>query len=345
MTPALAVAEALNESGQHFRTVFCGPAGGVAEQLVASTGETFVPLEIHPLRGADAARWLRGLADLPMGFVRSFRLLRLLRPDIVVGTGAHTSGPLVALAALHRIPTLIFEANVDVGLANRWLGPLVQGVAVAWPQTLGSFPGREFLCGWPVRRTIRDALPRDPSGSDRFHLLILGGSAGAAALDHTVRDALPHVGSLARTLSVVHQASPGEVASLRDHYRAAGIEARVEPFFADLVEHYQRASLVITRAGAATLAELAAVGLPAILVPLSAAGNHQHANARAWEAAGCARCVLPHELTGQMLASTLLALAQDRPARERMADAVWLWHRPDAAERMAEWCHLALRTT
>jgi UDP-N-acetylglucosamine--N-acetylmuramyl-(pentapeptide) pyrophosphoryl-undecaprenol N-acetylglucosamine transferase len=343
VTPALAVAEALNASGQPVRTVFCGPAGGVAERMVSATGGAFVPLEIHPLRGEGAVRLLRGIARLPEGAHRSFWLLRSLRPDLVVGTGAHTSGPLVALAAVQRIPTLIFEANVDVGLANRWLGPLVHGVAVAWPQTLASFPGRGFVCGWPVGRAIRETLPQDTSASDRFHVLILGGSAGASALDRAVRDALPHVGSLSRSLSVVHQASLGEVAVLREHYRAAGVEARVEPFFPDLVEHYVRASLVITRAGATTLAELAAVGRPAILVPLSAAGNHQQSNAAAWEDAGCARCIQLNELSGEALAASVLALAQDRAALKRMGEAARSWHRPDAAARIAEWCRLAMR--
>lgn len=341
MTPALAVAEALAESGS-VRTMFCGPAGGVAEQMVAASGGAFVPLEIEPLRGGSAMRWVRGLADLPLGVVKSYRLLRVLRPDVVVGTGAHTSGPLLALAALLRIPTLLFEANVDVGLANRWLGPLVQGAAVAWPQTLGAFPGRGFLSGWPVGRAIRDSSPRDSAGTDRLHLLILGGSAGAAELDGAVREALPHLAPLAGALSVVHQASSGEVAILREQYRAAGVEARVEPFFADLREHYQRASLVITRAGGNTLAELAAMGLPAILVPLAAAGDHQRSNAEAWKAAGCARSVLPDELTGRTLAAHILDLAHDRPALARMGDAARSWHRPDAAARMAEWCRLAL---
>ena len=233
---------------------------------------------------------------------------------------------------------------MDVGLANRWLAPLVQGAAVAWPQTLGSFPGREFLTGWPVGRAIREIPPLDTSGSFRFHLLILGGSAGALELDRAVRDALLHIGSLAQTLSVVHQASSGEVAALREHYRAAGVEARVEPFFADLLGHYQRATLVITRAGANTLAELAAAGLPAILVPLSAAGDHQRSNSRAWEEAGCARSVHPHELTGKALAASILALAQDRPALKRMGDAARSRHRPDAARRIAEWCRRAMRT-
>lgn len=344
MSPALAVAEALNESDRPVRMLFCGPAGGVAERMVASAGGEFVPLEIHPLRGGDTKRWLRGLADLPIGAAKSLRLLRSLRPDMVVGTGAHTSGPLVALAALCRIPTLLFEANVDVGLANRWLSPLVQGAAVAWPQTLPAFRRRGFVSGWPVGRAIRERSPRETSGSERFHLLILGGSAGAAELDRAVRDALPHLGSLAQTLSVVHQASVGEVTVLREHYRAAGIEARVEPFFADLPGHYRRATLVITRAGAATIAELAAAGLPAILVPLSAAGDHQQSNSRAWEAAGCARSVHPHELTGKTLAASILALAHDGPALKRMGQAARSCHRPEAAVRMAEWCRLAMRS-
>jgi len=344
VSPALAVAEALSESGRPVRTVFCGPAGGVAERLVASAGSDFVHLEIHPLRGEGAIRWLRGLANLPLGLIKSDRLLRVLKPDLVVGFGAHTSGPLLALAALRGIPTLLFEGNVDKGFANRCVGPLVHGAAVAWPQTLGAFPGREFLSGWPVRRAIREARPRDTPGTDRFHLLIMGGSAGSSALDRAARDALPHLTSMAGRLSVVHQASPTEVESLRENYRSAGVDARVEHFVADVAEHYQRASLVITRAGAATLAELAAVGLPSILVPLTAAGNHQNSNASVWEAAGCAQCIDGRELTGRRLADSILALAHDRAALERMRVAVKSWHRPDSASVIAAWCCNAMQS-
>jgi UDP-N-acetylglucosamine--N-acetylmuramyl-(pentapeptide) pyrophosphoryl-undecaprenol N-acetylglucosamine transferase len=175
-------------------------------------------------------------------------------------------------------------------------------------------------------------------------LLILGGSAGAADLDRAMRDALPHLRPLTQRLSVVHQASPSEVAALRDQYRAAGIDAVVESFFADMAGCYQRASLVVTRAGAATLGELAAVGRPAVLVPLPAAGDHQLANARAWAEAGCARLILPRTLDGATLAAAIVSLAQDRSSLARMGAAARARHRPDAALRMAEWCRHAVRS-
>ena len=344
VTPALAVAEALRESGRQVHPIFVGPAGGVAERMVRAEGEELHPLEVHPIRGAGPARVTRGLAALPAEAVRSLGHLRGLRPDVVVGTGAHTSGPLLALAALKGIPTLVFEANVEVGLANRWLGPLVQAVAVAWPQTLGAFPTRGFLTGWPVSRMIREA---GAAGSDRssggVRLLILGGSAGASDLDRAIGAALPHLVQLGPRLSVVHQASRTEVASIRETYRASGVEARVEPFLGDLATCYRNASLVVTRAGGATLSELAAVGCPAILVPLPAAGDHQVANARAWEEAGCARSLPSGELTGQALAAAIVALAQDPAALRRMGEAARALHRPDAAKRIADWCFVATR--
>jgi UDP-N-acetylglucosamine--N-acetylmuramyl-(pentapeptide) pyrophosphoryl-undecaprenol N-acetylglucosamine transferase len=341
VTPALAVAEALRESGRPINTLFVGPPGGIAEHMVAAAGGAFAPLEIYPLRGGGAGRWARGFADLPFGMARSLQRLRASRPDVVMGFGAHVSGPIMALAALHRIPTLLFEANVDVGLANLWLKPIVQAAAVAWPQTRGSFP-REFLTGWPVARTIRESARNPAPAEGRFQLLVLGGSAGAPELDLAMREALPHLRPFARHVTVVHQASKGELVLLRDAYRHAGVEALVEPFFEELEKHYRHASLVISRAGAATLSELAAVGLPAILVPLAAAGDHQQANARAWEAAGAARLVPPEDLTGSALAAAILALVRDLPALARMSSAARSLDRPDAATRMAQWCLLAL---
>lgn len=343
MTPALSVAEALQESGP-VRTIFAGPAGGVAERMVGYAGGEFVPLEVQPLRGAGLLRWARGLADLPAGAARSLRILRELRPDIVVGTGAHTSGPIVAVAAASGIPTLLFEANVEVGLANRCLGPMVHAAAVAWPQTLNMFPERGFLSGCPVGRPIREAAS---SGCDRvtgrFNLLVMGGSAGSSDIDRAMQDAIPYLGRLTGSLSVIHQACPGEVVALRERYSLAGVEAQVEPFFQDLAGHYLRASLVVTRPGGLTLGELGAVGRPAILVPLPAAGDHQRANARAWEEAGCARSFPPQEVTGRTLAEAILSLAEDPVTLDRMGEAARAQYRPDAARRVAERCLLSMR--
>lgn len=345
VTPARAVGEALHESGQAVRTLYAGPAAGVAERMVNDFGGSYVPLEVHPIRGAGLVRWMRGLIELPVGAMESWRLLRLHRPDVVVGFGAHTSGPLVALAALMGIPTLLLEANLEVGLANRWLGRLVRRAAVAWPSTSGAFHGNAFVTGWPVPRATRDARRCGGEAQRVFNLLVLGGSGGAPQLDRAVRDALPNLGTLAQRLSVVHQAAAEEVESLRASYAAVGIEADVAPFFFGMEKHYRRASLVVTRAGAATLSELAAVGLPSIVVPLAAAGEHQVHNARAWEQAGCGLTVLPRDVTGARLSAAILALAEDRERLEHMSEMARGQHRADAASRIAEWCLQAARGT
>jgi UDP-N-acetylglucosamine--N-acetylmuramyl-(pentapeptide) pyrophosphoryl-undecaprenol N-acetylglucosamine transferase len=344
VSPALAVAEELQESKSPVRVAFAGPAGGLAERMVRRIGGEFVRLEVPPLRGAGLRRWAQGLTGLPTAAFRSHQTLRELRPAIVMGTGAHTSGPLLAMAALEGIATLLFEANVEVGLTNRWLRPLVKGAAVAWPKTLEAFPGRGFVSGCPVSRALRDAASGDPDrAGGHFHLLVLGGSAGSASIDWAMRDAIPHFEGLSGDISVVHQSSPAGVDALREGYRRAGVQANVEPFFQDLGEHYLRAELVITRAGGLTLAELAAVGRPSILAPLPAAGDHQRANALAWTEAGCGRTIVPHELSGRTLAAAIRSLMEDRSGLAKMGEAARGHDRPNAARMIADWCLHHLR--
>jgi UDP-N-acetylglucosamine--N-acetylmuramyl-(pentapeptide) pyrophosphoryl-undecaprenol N-acetylglucosamine transferase len=346
VTPALAVAEALRESSRDVRTVFAGPAEGIAHKMVQRAGGEFLPLEVPPLRGSGSRRWMQGLAALPAAALRSRKSLRQLRPDVVMGTGAHTSGPLLAMAALDGISTLLFEANVEVGLANRWLRPMVKGAAVAWPQTVGAFPEKGFVSGCPVGRNFRAAASQDSDRADgRFHLLVLGGSGGSASLDRAMGEALPHLVELTSRLSVVHQASPATLSAVREGYERAGVQATVERFFPDLAEHYLRAELVLARAGGNTIAELAALGRPAILTPLPAAGDHQRANALAWEEAGCGRTLPPEDLSGESLAVAIRSLVEDGPVLVQMAEAARALHRPNAAHCVADWCLQSIKTS
>lgn len=344
VTPALAIAEALKDGPQDVHTTFVGPRGGVAERMVNGIDGEFRTLEVEPIRGAGAARALRGLVSLPAGALRSLRMLRNVRPDIVVGTGAHTSGPLLALAAYTGIPALAFEANVEVGLATRWLAPRVRTVAVAWPQTAEALPPSCIYTGWPVGRELVDSAHSERSApGEGACLLVLGGSAGAPELDRAMKASLPHLAQLSSPLRVIHQASPGETPGLRTAYAAEGIEARVEPFFDDVTSCYLDASLVISRAGGATLSELAAMQRPSILVPLPAAGHHQMANARAWEEAGCGRILPPDELTGEGLANIVIDVISSPDHLRRMGEAAGRLHRPHAAQQIADWCRGAVQ--
>jgi UDP-N-acetylglucosamine--N-acetylmuramyl-(pentapeptide) pyrophosphoryl-undecaprenol N-acetylglucosamine transferase len=340
VAPAIALGEAFLDIAPSTCVCFVGPTGGEAARIVASHGHRIERLEVPPLRGAGMARWLRGTAGLPGATFRAARLLHRLRPDLVIGTGAAVSGPLLLLAAARGKRTVIFEANVEPGLANAWLAPFVDAAAVAWDEALGTFGNRGFVTGCPVRRDVLEVgeAPPPPEPDGHLQLLVLGGSSGSAALDRAMVEATCGLGALAGRLSVAHQSSAEAQGPLREAYAEAGLEARVELFFPDIASEYALSHLVVTRAGGVSLGELAAVGRPSIVVGLPAAGDHQRANAAAWGELGAGLAIEPRDLSGTRLAEAILTLAAEPDHRERMRQAALAQRKPNAARLVAEKC-------
>jgi UDP-N-acetylglucosamine--N-acetylmuramyl-(pentapeptide) pyrophosphoryl-undecaprenol N-acetylglucosamine transferase len=340
VAPAIALGEAFGDIAPSTRVSFVGPTAGEAGRIVARHGRRLELLDVPPLRGAGLARWVRGTARLPGATLRAAQLLRRLRPDLVIGTGAALSGPLLMLAAAGGKRTVIFEANVELGLTNAWLAPFVDAAAVAWHEALEGVGKRGFLSGCPVRRDVLKVgeVPPPPEPDGHLQLLVLGGSAGSGSLDRTMEEATCGLGALAGRVRVAHQSSVAAQGPLRKAYAKAGLEARVEPFFPDIASEYANSHLVVTRAGGVTLGELAAVGRPSIVVGLPAAGDHQRANAAAWGALGAGLVIDPRDLSGGRLAEALLNLVGAPDHRERMRQAALAQRKPDAARLVVEKC-------
>ena len=309
-------------------------------------GEHFPVVHVIPsatLRGRDPWSLARTAATLSFGILKGMTLLARLKPDVVVGFGGYPTLPPVLAAALRKIPTVIHEQNGVMGRANRFLAPRVSAIATGFPGLGDRDPAlakKMTHTGNPVRPAVLAAARayKPSAGYAPFRLLVFGGSQGARVMSDIVPAAVaklePH---LQMRLKVVQQARAEDLERVRKSYAQARVEADIEPFFADLPARMAEAHLVVSRSGASTVAELAAIGRPAILVPLPhALDQDQAANAGFLERAGGAIAIGQDAFTPDRLAAELAALAADPARLAAMAQGAKSLATPDAAERLAD---------
>lgn len=329
--PALAVAEALRERG--WRVVWLGNAEAMESRLVPPRGFEFVSLGFGALRGKGMGRKLKLPFSLAVAIARALRLLGEVRPGVVLGMGGYVSFPGAVAARLRGIPLVVHEQNAVAGLANRVLARLADAVLTGFPGTL---PGGRWV-GNPVRREFTTVPPPEVRFAGRqgpLRLLVVGGSLGAKALNEAVPAALAQLAPHERPV-VTHQSGSAHFAALEQAYAHHGVEGRLLPFIEDMGAALAEADLVVSRAGAMTVAELAAVGVGALLVPFPhAVDDHQTANARFLVDGGAARLLPQSGLTPAGLAELLRGL--DRERCRQMALAARALARPEATEALAD---------
>jgi UDP-N-acetylglucosamine--N-acetylmuramyl-(pentapeptide) pyrophosphoryl-undecaprenol N-acetylglucosamine transferase len=266
--------------------------------------------------------------------------VRRLAPDVVLGVGGYASGPVVLMAKLRGIPTGICEQNSIPGLTNKILGRLVRGVFLAFDDTRQFFAAKRIvMTGNPVRRGLVAKLQGEaPPADGKLHVLVCGGSQGAVAVNQLASAALCALAA-AHPLAIVHQTGERDRDATAAVYAAAGVAADVVPFISDMASAYARADVVIGRAGATTVAELAIAGKPAILIPYpSAADNHQEKNAREMSDRGAALMLHQADTTAASLADALRPLIADATVRAKMGAAMRALGKPGAAAAIVEWC-------
>lgn len=332
--PGLAVARALLKMAPDTQVAFVGTATGLEARVVPRERFPLDLIRSAGLKGKSLAAVLRGLALLPLSALDAWRILSRRRPDVVVGVGGFSSGPVVGIAALRGTPTMLLEQNAAPGLTNRLLARAVHAAAVTFPESAGRFGSKAFVSGNPVRPEFFERYLAEPSGPPR--VLVFGGSQGAHAINAAMAAAAPALARLTPVPRIVHQTGVHDAEMVRAAYAAAGVDARVEPFLFDMHVAMHAADLVVCRAGATTLAELAAAGKPAVLVPLpTATDDHQRVNAAAVVRAGAAVLVEQQELPGGRLVTTIAALLADEPERRRMSLESAALAKPDAAGDIA----------
>jgi len=257
-------------------------------------------------------------------------------PDVVLGVGGYAAGPVMLAAGLQGIPLAVLEPNAYPGMANRWVAPYVARAFIAFSETASFFrPGGAVLTGVPVRRELFDLPPKERRTP--FSVLIFGGSQGARTLNRGAVEALPKLAQSGEKVSIVHQTGQTEYNQVREAYAKFPIEARVLPYIEKMPEALAAADLVVCRAGASTVAELAAAGKAAILVPFpSAANQHQRRNAEALARVGAARLIPDRELNGETFFAALEQMRKDPETIARMQSRIRKLAHPEAAGRIAQ---------
>ena len=342
--PALAVAEELRERG--YRVEWVGTRRGLEARVVPAAGITLHCLAVRGLRGKNLLDSLRGVLALAVACVQALVLLARRWPRCLVGMGGYASGPAAVVGWLLRRPLVLHEQNAVAGTTNRLLAPLAKARVCGFP---GAFPRRSDceVTGNPVRAELvarAASAPWDYRGDRPLRLLVLGGSLGAKALNDLFPATLEHLAAAGVAVELWHQCGPAHGQVMAERYAPLGDAApRCAPYIEDMAGAYGWADLVLCRAGALTVAELAVTGRPALLVPLPGAiDNHQYHNARFLSEQGAARLCPQDTLTPESIAATIGELAGDAPRLAAMAAAARGCARPAAAAAVADRCEALL---
>lgn len=334
--PALAVAHELVER-HSAKVLFVGTARGMEIRLVPDAGFNLRLIDVGPLKNVSLWTRLRTLLTLPRSIGDCKRLICEFEPDVVFGVGGYASGPAMAAALQLKLPTMIFEPNAYPGLANRLVGMKVQAAAVNFPSAATWFKSAE-VTGIPVRPEFFHLQPRTGQAP---HLLVFGGSQGARIFNTHLPQLIRPLLEAVPGLTVLHQSGVRHAGATQAAYAASGADPerwQVLPFLDDMPARFARADLVLARSGASTVAELAAAGKPALLVPFAAAAdNHQKSNAEAMVNAGAAALLEEWDLAvpGKLQAA-LIALLESPQRLAAMSVAARAQAHPGAAERIAD---------
>jgi UDP-N-acetylglucosamine--N-acetylmuramyl-(pentapeptide) pyrophosphoryl-undecaprenol N-acetylglucosamine transferase len=354
--PGIALARELLRRDPETTVTFAGTRTGIEARVVPREGFELDLIRVVGLKGKSRVARTIGIGLLPLAALDALRVIMKRKPDVVVGVGGFASGPILAVAALFGYPTMLLEQNALPGVTNRLLARVVRAAAVNFESALSYFPRAGFVAGNPVRPEFFPAgheEANDPVDSidaasgvdlaqgkplrDAARILIFGGSQGAHAINVAMVEAAPRLAASRIRVAITHQTGERDLELVRAAYQRAGLAARVEAFIYEIDREMKAAQVVVARSGATTLAELAASGRPAILVPLStSADDHQRKNAAVVADAGAAIVVDERGLNGESRAAAITMVVADPDRRRRMAAAARALARPDAAQRIAD---------
>ena len=345
--PAIAAAQELRRRLPDSEVLFLGTGRKIDALGLASQDFARAAIESFAFKGMGFADKWKAVSAVPRSIYQAMAHIHRFRPNVVLGVGGYVTGPVLSAARLSGIPTIIHEQNSVPGMANRLLGRLVTRVCLSLPGSENYFPAKKcIITGNPVRQAIIDSAEKKRHEAvagippARPTLLVLGGSQGAHALNQLVADAFCQAAKeeLA-AIRLIHQTGADDEAVVKKRYAEAGVEAEVAAFFTDMASVYSQADCCLSRAGATTLAELAIVGLPVILVPYPyAADNHQERNGNYYVQGGGAWMFRQGELTSKALAGHILSLSRDAARLWAMGKAMRGLARPQAAEAIVDIC-------
>jgi UDP-N-acetylglucosamine--N-acetylmuramyl-(pentapeptide) pyrophosphoryl-undecaprenol N-acetylglucosamine transferase len=329
--PALAVARVLRQRGH--RILFIGTQDGMEAKLVPDAGFDMEFVRSSGLNRVGIRQQTQTLFALPGGITAAARLLKQFKPQAIFSTGGYAAGPVMLAAMLNRYPLVIMEPNATPGFANRKAARYVYRALLGFESARRWFPqGRAEVTGLPVRPEFFQVQPKSEAP---FTLLITGGSRGARKLNHAMRAAWPLLKN--SEIHILHQTGAKEYEALARDFPAAGVQGEVMPFIKDMAAAFSNADLVLGRAGAGAVNEIAAAGMPSVLIPLPfAADDHQRRNAEALVEANAARLIPDADLTAETLFQTVDSLRLQPTLLLSMRENVKRFAHPAAAERAAD---------
>ena len=334
--PGIAIANELMRRDAESEILFVGTARGLEKKIVPENGFQLSLINSAGLKNVGVVGKLKGLSVLPRSFLEARKIMRQFRPHVVVGAGGYVSGPVLLMAAIMGVPTLVMDSNALPGFANRQLARFIDRAALTFEEAVPFFGEKGVVTGNPVRREFFEVEPRPRSGV--FHLLIFGGSQGARAINNAMADALTDLAGFEERLTITHQTGENDYERIRTAYNDSAFQsADVRPFISDMFVEFGKTDLVICRAGATTCAELSAAGKASIMVPLpTAADDHQRKNGEALVKVGASKMIFQGDLTGEILAAEIGRLIDSPDEITDMEMAARKMGREDAAEKAVD---------
>jgi len=330
--PGIAVAKEILRRDPLSEVLFVGTARGLETRIVPENGFQLSLINSAGLKNVGLAGKVKGLSLLPKSFIEARKLLKDFQPDVVVGAGGYVSGPVLLVASLAGYPTLVMDSNALPGFTNRRLAMFIDKAALTFEEALRYFGKKGVVTGNPVREEFFN-IQAKPRG-DKINLLVFGGSQGAQAINNAMIEALRHLNAEKDRLAITHQTGEADFERVESGYIDNGWDtADIRRYISNMVGEFEKADIVISRAGATTCAEIAAAGKAAIMVPLpTAADDHQRKNAEALQNAGAARMILQADLSGRRLASEINRLIAGPEEITAMEKAAKKLGRRDAAQ-------------
>ena len=346
--PGIALARALMRHDMNIEISFVGTQKGLEAKVLPREGFNLKTIVSAGLLGKNKiARWVSWF-KLPIGTAQSICFLIRKRPGLVVGVGGYASGPLVLSAWILRIPILIHEQNSISGMTNKWLGKIADKIAISFKESSESFPKDKVeVTGNMIREEFCQSKEKSPSRTEGpFRVLVLGGSQGSHSINMAMVDALQSLSNQKEGLHITHQTGEADFERVRKKYKENNFSSDIRPFIDDMGDQYRKASLVLCRAGATTLAEVTACGKMSVLVPFPhAAHNHQEKNARILEAANAGELVMDEELSGPRIAKSIIQAMEEPGRLETMEKNSYNLGNRDATEKVRRLCMELLEET
>jgi len=336
--PGIAVGKELLKRYPASEILFVTSDRKIESDILKNAGIKRTSIMVEGIKGRGLMNKLKAMAKASYGFCQSLLILKKFSPDLVLGVGGYSAGPVCLAARTMGIKTAIHEQNSYPGLTNRLLSRLADRVFISFQESESHFPkGKVSFTGNPIREEFTLEKEDPEEGAKRFTILVTGGSQGAFSINSAIIQALKIMKDRGKEPWVIHHAGQADFERVLQGYREKGLDGDIKPFIQDMPAAYRQADIFIGRAGAGTIFELAALGKPSILIPYPyAADNHQTYNAGMLADAGGAKIIIQDELSPDKLAGLLIGFMEDRSSLKEMGRQARKAARPDAAKAIAD---------